>query len=283
MVRVSAETNATTDSVDSFAMIKRISLWGATLVAIALVALFPKRSPPPPIEEPPRLELPAVDPAPGPPNAERGSPAPPETLAHTDNPRESPAAALRKFERRFMFDCAGEQFFIRIGDSEAALLPGLSLTGHWIALAPAGAEWHGRYASEDIVFRKDGDVATFEIGEQPFTDCAGTRDRAAMAEAIDGVLFQAFGKRPDWTLDITAQDLTLTTERGVRTELPVREPLDNGARFTFRSVLGTQEIVVTVDRIPCYDAAGDETFEHTVAVTFDNAWYYGCGRSIHYR
>lgn len=182
-----------------------------------------------------------------------------------------------------MFDCAGEQFFLRIGEGEAALLPGLSLTGHWIALAQVGSVWRGRYASENILFRKDGDVATFQIGNQAFTDCTGTRDRAAMAEAIDGVLFQAFGHRPDWTLDITARDLTLTTDGGVRKELPVREPLDNGARFTFHSVLGTQEIVVTVDRIRCYDAASDETFEHIVAVTFDDAWYYGCGRSVHYR
>lgn len=194
-----------------------------------------------------------------------------------------PAAPPRKFERRFMFDCAGERFFVRIGDGEAALLPALSLTGDWISLAEVGSVWRGRYASEDIVFRKDGDVATLEIGEETLTDCAGTRDRAAPAGLVDGVFFQAFGNRPDWNFEITAQDLTLTTEGGVRTEFPLREPLDNGARFTFRSVLGTQEIVVTVDRIPCYDAAMDETFEHTVAVTFANAWYYGCGRSIRYR
>jgi len=274
---------------------KRMSLLGAALVAIVLIANL-LRGQPPPTEESSPSELRAVDPAAASPSAGPASPARLEQGANIepalpppaiDVPSPvavafPPAAAPRKFERRFMFDCAGEQFFIRIGDGEAALLPALSLTGHWIALAPAGAQWRGRYASEDIVFRKDGDVAVFEIGEQVYTDCVGTRDRAAMAEALDGVLFQAFGNRPDWTLDVTAQDLTLTTD-GVRTELPVRAPLDSGARFTFRSVLGTQEIVVTVDRIPCYDAASDETFENTVAVTFDGAWYYGCGRSMRYR
>ena len=53
--------------------------------------------------------------------------------------------------------------------------------------------------------------------------------------------------------------------------------------MTFRSVVGTQEMVATVDRLPCYDAASGETLELTVAVTFDRAWYYGCGRRISYR
>jgi hypothetical protein len=130
---------------------------------------------------------------------------------------------------------------VRIGDGEARLLPPASLTGHWIPLAPAGS------ANEEIMFGSDGDVAAVGLGDHALSDCVGTRDRAALAEAVGGLSFQAFGDDPAWTLEITQQDFTV------------------------------------IDRTRCYDAGSGETDEHTVALTFDNAWYYGCGRFICYR
>lgn len=207
-----------------------------------------------------------------------------ETVARSSTPAVAPDASPRKFERRFMFDCAGEQFFVRIGDDEVRLLPPGSLTGYYIPLARVGSLWRGRYANDDIVFRLDGDVAAFELGEHGFENCAGTRDRAALAEVNGGVFVQAFGHDPPWTFEITQHELTLTTERGARqVQVPAREPIDSGAKITFRSVLGTQEMVAVVDRIPCLDAPTGETFANTVSVTFDGDWYYGCGRFIRYR
>jgi uncharacterized membrane protein len=192
------------------------------------------------------------------------------------------AAAPRKFERRFLFQCGDEQFFVRIGESEAALLPGSSLTGDWVTLRPVGSEWRGRYATTEIVFRKDGDAAGFEIEGLTFTDCVGTRDRAHAGD--NAVMFQAFGSAPDWTFEITAQDMTLTTAPGTRPiELPLREPLNGAGRVTFRSAVGTQVLVATLDRVSCYDAPSNETFDYAVAITFDDEWYYGCGRFIRYR
>jgi uncharacterized membrane protein len=193
-------------------------------------------------------------------------------------------AAPRKFQRRFMFDCGDVRIFVRIGEGEAALLPESSLTGRWIPLASEGYEWRGRYANEELMFRPDGDTAAFVLGKQTLQNCAAVRDRGALAEVNGGVFLQAFGDDPPWTFEITDRELTLSTDGGARrVAVPLRAPLDDGERMTFRSVVGTQEMVATVDRLPCYDAASGETFELTAAVTFDRAWYYGCGRRISYR
>jgi uncharacterized membrane protein len=226
-----------------------------------------------------------VDPpaTPPPPNAETvDGPAPLEAVARAG---AMPADAPRKFERRIMFTCSGNQFFLRLGDDAAFLLPPDSLTGHWISLAPAGAStWRGRYANEDIVFRNDGDVGSLDLGVEKFENCVATRDRAALAEVDVGISVQAFGHAPPWTFEITPQDFTLTTDGGARpVQVPFREPIDSGAKITFRSVSGTQEMVAVVDRIPCLDAPSGETLAHAVTVTFENEWYYGCGRFIRYR
>lgn len=208
-----------------------------------------------------------------------GEAAPASTLAVV-----APEAAPRKFERRFMFDCSGDQFFVRIGDDEARLLPPGSLTGYYIPLAAAGGStWRGRYANEDIVFRNEGVVGAFEIGEHKFENCAAIRDRAALAEAGNGVSFQAFGQTPAWNFEIVVPLGFVLTTDARQIQLPFREPTDGGGKITFRSVLGTQELVVVVDRIPCRDAPSGETFAHAVTVTFDGEWYYGCGRFIRFR
>jgi hypothetical protein len=189
----------------------------------------------------------------------------------------------RKFQRRLMFDCGDVRIFIRIGEGEAALLRDGSLTGHWIPLAFDGSAWRGRYANEGLAFRPDDAAATFVLGDETLKDCAATRDRAALAEVSGGVFLQAFGDDPRWTLEITDDELTLTTDGARRARVPLRAPIDDGGRMTFRSVVGTQEITATLDRIRCYDAASGETFELTAAVSFDRAWYYGCARRIRYR
>ena len=183
-----------------------------------------------------------------------------------------------------MFDCGDVRIFIRIGEGEAALLPESSLTGHWIPLARADSEWRGRYANEDLAFRPSGDTATFTLGKQTLADCAAIRDRGALAEVNGGVFLQAFGDDPPWTFEITERELTLATDGDARrVEVPLRVPLDDGVRMTFRSIVGTQEMIATVDRLACYDAASGETYELTAAVTFDRAWYYGCARRVSYR
>ncbi len=266
-------------------MLKKIAVWIAVAVAgVVAVQVLLREGPPPSLVEPPRLSLPALDSVLDRPAAAADAPGAGDVGAAVEAQQLDAETAPRKFQRRLMFECGGVRIFVRIGDGEAALLPESSLTGHWIPLARTGSAWRGRYANEDLVFRPDGDVATFVLGDDTLENCTATRDRAALAEVNGGVLFQAFGDDPRWTFEITASELTLTTNGGERrVEIPLRAPMDDGGRMTFRSVVGTQEMIATLDRILCYDAASGETFELTVAVMFDRAWYYGCGRRISYR
>ena len=272
------------NGVDSLVMVgRRFTVFGVAAVALVAGAQFLLRSCLPPNER-----ASAVDFAPEPPPAAPGSEGKTAVAAAlapaAPAAREPRAGVARKFERRFMYDCNGDRFFVRIGDEEARLLPPGSLTGYYIPLARVGSAWRGRYANESVVFRQEGEVASFELGEHTFTGCVGVPDSAAVNEATGGVFFQAFGNDPSWTFEITHRELTLTTDDGMhRVEIPFREPIDSGGRITFHAALGTQEMVATLDRIRCYDAASRETFELTAAVMFDNAWYYGCGRLIRYR
>jgi uncharacterized membrane protein len=270
-------------------MVKRVSFWGLVIVAIVVAVqllLSDRSQPPEELPQRPREQLPAVDSSaePPPPNAELA--VPPEAVARNDvAPGAVPADAPRKFERRIMFTCSDNQFFVRIGDGEVRLLPPGSLTEYYIPLARAGAStWRGRYANEDIEFRDGGDVGAVTLGAHSFDNCVATRDRASLGEANTGVTFQAFGHSPQWSFEIVVPEgFVLTTQRGEQHVVPFREPIDSGRKITFRSVLGTQEMVVVVDRIPCLDAPSGETLAHAVTVTFDNEWYYGCGRFIRYR
>ena len=263
-------------------MVRKISTWAVVAVAVVVaVQVLMRLGSPPSLVTPPRMQLPARDRRPEP-EPSRGADA--ATAVVSAAHQVSAETAPRKFQRRLMFDCDDVRIFVRIGEGGAALLPESSLTGHWIPLNSEGSEWRGRYANEELVFRPDGDVATFVLGDDTLENCAVTRDRGALAEVNGGVFLQAFGDDPPWTFEITERELTLTTDGGARrVEIPLRAPLDDGNRMTFRSVVGTQEMVATVDRLPCYDAASGETLELTAAVTFDRAWYYGCGRRISYR
>jgi uncharacterized membrane protein len=260
---------------------KRITASCAVAVAVALAAFIVFRGRVPSSDTP---VISASEAAAGSAEAVRiAAPSARDVGAATTARQLAGAPVPRKFQRRFMFDCGDVRIFVRIGEGEAALLPESSLTGHWIPLTSAGSAWRGRYANEDLAFRPDGDHATFVLGDDTLENCVATRDRGALAEVNGGVYFQAFGTNPGWTFEIAEYALMLTTDGARRVEIPLRAPTDNGARMTFRSVVGTQEMIATLDRIPCYDAASGETFELTVAVTFDREWYYGCGRRISYR
>jgi hypothetical protein len=273
-------------------MLKKITVFAVVAVAVVVaVQVLLREGPPPSLVAPPRMELPGLDSGrerslpqrEERTTPERGAATAPDEVAHA--PAALAAPEPRKFQRRLMFDCGDVRIFVRIGEGEAALLPASSLTGHWIPLGRYGSEWRGRYANEDLVFRPDGDSASFVLGDRTLENCAATRDSAALAEVNGGVFLQAFGDDPQsWTFEITEHELALTTDGGARrVDIPLRAPIDNGGKMTFRSVLGTQEMIATVDRIPCYDTASGETYELTVAMTFADAWYYGCGRRISYR
>ena len=150
-------------------MLKRLAVWVVVAVAAVLAAqVLLREGPPPSLVTPPRMGLPALDSRP---EREPLQPAEPAASAVPSAELVYTETAPRKFQRRLMFDCGDVHLFVRIGDGEAALLPESSLTGHWIPLVREGSEWRGRYANEVLVFRPDGDVATFVLGDDTLERC----------------------------------------------------------------------------------------------------------------
>jgi uncharacterized membrane protein len=137
-----------------------------------------------------------------------------------------------------------------------------------------------RYESSDASYWSKGGLATFELRGRAYADCTSNPGAATTAEALRrGVMFRARGNEPSWLLEISQQQITLTTELGARhTDFPYREPTIAGARTTYRTFAGTQEILVVIDRMRCNDSMSGEPFESAVTVTFENATLYGCGQ-----
>ncbi len=127
-----------------------------------------------------------------------------------------------------------------------------------------------------------GGLATFEIRGRSFADCTSSPGAAPSAEVRGrSANFRARGNEPSWILEISPQQLTVITDLGERrTEFPYRDPTVAGARTTYRSFVGTQELVVAIDRAPCSDTMSGELFDSTVTVTFEGATLYGCGRGL---
>jgi len=258
---------------------RSVIAYGACVMAILVVALVMTRRHAPPAE----VQSTA------PPDATVGEAAPREELiaptvnveSETPSPatsRSASAADAATDERRFMFECDNVVFAVRTIPGEATLFAPQLLGNDSIVLHQTEADSGARYVAADAVFWNKGNVATFEIRRQVFVDCTenGSRGQQAHAQAIGDVLW-ASGNEPPWTLDIHPQQLTLTMERGARhVEFPYRDRVEVGDRTTYRSTVGTQEILAVVDRRACNDSKSGEAFPATLSVTFEQRTYYGC-------
>jgi uncharacterized membrane protein len=198
--------------------------------------------------------------------------APPR--AASDGP---PAAA--DGSRRFIFDCGnGVTFAVRVVPGEATLFSPQALGAEAVRL-PQVDDSGARYAENGVTYSTQGGLATFEIRERTFADCTSNPGAAETAAAgRRRATFRAHGNQPNWLLEISAENIGLALEGNRNVEFPYRAPTVTGTRTTYRSFVGTQELVVTIDAIPCNDTVSGERFESTTTVTFDGATLFGCGR-----
>jgi putative lipoprotein len=202
--------------------------------------------------------------------------------AATASEETAPAAATDG-SRRFVFDCgSGITFAVRTVPGEASVRSAQILGADVVTLPQAEASAGARYTDGASLYWSRGGLATFEIRGRSFADCTSSPGAAPSAEARGrGTTFRALGNEPSWILEISPQQLTVITELGERrTEFPYRDPAVAGARTTYRSFVGTQELVVAIDRVPCSDTMSGELFDNTVTVTFEGATLYGCGRAL---
>ena len=276
-------------------MLKKITVAGVVAIAAMLaVQVLLREGPPPSLVEPPSLELPDLDS-----HSER-VPAQPTKPAARDRdagvarvgddaraPNAPPQAsaeppAAPDGSRRFIFDCGnGVTFAVRTVPGQATLFSPQALGAEVIRLPQAAAVSGARYAANGVSYWNKGGLATFEIRERTFADCTSNPGAAQTAEALRrGATFRAHGNNPAWLLEITSDNIELAVERDTRRlEFPYRAPAVAGTRTTYRSFVGTQELVVVIDALRCNDTTTGEQFESAVTVTFEGAALYGCGRA----
>jgi uncharacterized membrane protein len=180
-----------------------------------------------------------------------------------------------------VFDCGnGLVFMVRTVPGEATVFPPQTLGGEAITLPQVETAAGARYAAGGVSYASNGGLASFEIRDRLFADCTSNPGAAPTAEGLRrGVVYRARGNEPSWLLEISQQQITLTTELGAHhTDFAYREPTIAGARTTYRTFAGTQELLVVIDRMHCNDSMSGEPFESVVTVTFENATLFGCGR-----
>lgn len=263
----------------------------AVVLAVQLLTRARVPSEEPPVDSPSRLaravpadetqDLPA-------PRAEIAAERAPEPAAAVDVVDSPPAGAVDAPRatadgvRRFMFDCGnGVTFAVRVVPGEATLFSPQALGAEVIRLPQVAAASGARYAASGVSYWNKGGLATFEIRERTFADCTSNPGAAQTAEARRrGATFRAHGNAPGWLLEITSDGIELAMERDTRRlQFPYRAPAVAGTRTTYRSFVGTQELVVAIDALPCNDTLSGEQFESTATVTFEGTTLYGCGRA----
>jgi uncharacterized membrane protein len=140
------------------------------------------------------------------------------------------------------------------------------------------ADSGSRYSDGETSLWIKGSVATIELRGQVYVDCAENRFKGLLAHAqAIGDIVWGTGNEPPWTLDIHPQHLTLMMDPGApRAEFPYRDRVEAGEKTTYRSMVGTQEILAVVESRACNDSKSGEVFPAAISVTFEQRTYYGC-------
>ena len=275
-------------------MLKKITVGAVVAIAAVLaVQVLLREGPPPSFVAPPRMWLPGLasstERVPAQPTEPTARDRGVDTARAGDDARAPNVPLEASLEtraapdgsRRFMFDCGnGVTFAVRTVPGEATLFAPQALGAEVIRLPQVAAASGARYAEGGVSFASKGGLATFEIRERTFADCTSNPGAAQPAEARRrGATFRAHGNQPNWLLEISHHSIELATEVGARrVEFPYRAPTVAGTRTTYRSFVGTQELVVVIDAIRCNDSVSGEQLESTATVTFEGTTLYGCGR-----
>jgi putative lipoprotein len=199
--------------------------------------------------------------------------------------REAPLAASAALApevgRTFVFECAGDlSFTVRTGADEVAVWAPRALGGRYSVLSLTRAASGARYEEGDFKFWNKGELATFELAGQTYTDCRSNPRQVPWADAARrGATFRALGNEPSWNLEVHRDRLVLVTDLGAeRAEFAYAEPEVAGARTTYRSAGG--ELVAVIERQPCVDTMSGEGFEASAIITVAAGTLRGCGRFL---
>jgi putative lipoprotein len=202
-------------------------------------------------------------------------------LTFAREPPAAPVAAASEVGRTFVFECAGQlRFTVRTGPGEVAVWVPRELGGRYAVLSQSRAASGARYEEGDLVFWNKGELATFELAGQTYTDCPSNPREVPWADAARrGAIFRALGNEPSWNLEVHRDQLVLVTDLGTeRAEFPYADPVVAGPRTTYRSAGG--ELVVVVERQACVDTMSGDGFEASATLTVPGGTLRGCGRFL---
>ncbi len=186
-------------------------------------------------------------------------------------------------EQTFVFECDdGFRFTARTAENTVWLF----LPGHAVQLPRIRSGSGSTYASAEITFRHQPEVASLETETRSHRSCVNNRARAVCDHAkLEGVDLRATGIEPGWHMDITLGDeIVLITDYGqsayrFKTPAPNIDQTERKTTYTARD--GQRRLVVELEGQPCRDSMSDQSFEITVAVTLDERRFHGCGKALH--
>lgn len=258
---------------------RNAAVFGACIAVILVIAFVLTRGAAPPSDV--RNDSPA-------PATVRGAPPHDEAVTHASGGESAPPlpvvassavpADSSPDERRFMFECGSTVFAVRTIPGQATLFAPQLAGNAPVVLSQTPADSGSRYSDGETSLWIKENVATIELRGQAYVDCAENRFKGLLAHAqAIGDIVWGTGNEPSWTLDIHPQHLTLMMELGAQqAEFPYRYRVEAGEKITYRSTVGTQEIVAVVESRACNDSKSGEAFPAAIAVTFEQRTYYGC-------
>lgn len=138
-----------------------------------------------------------------------------------------------------------------------------------------------KYISQNkaVTFWQKGDSASLEINGQRYNNCEKVTVQQATASLNSIELpFTAIGNEPGWMLDLSAQQLELTTDYGQTTiTQSLSKPLiiDPGSPTQIDTELGM--LTFTVEDKLCHDSMSGMPYPYSVSLQLEQSNYTGCG------
>ena len=186
-------------------------------------------------------------------------------------------------EQTFVFECDdGFRFTARTGEDTLWIF----LPEYAIQLPRVRSGSGRKYASDEVSFWNQGEVALLETETGSHRNCVNKRAQAVWEHAkLEGVDFRATGNEPDWHIEITLGDeIVLIADHGksaYRFKTPEPDIDQTARKTTYTAQQGRQRLIVELEGRVCQDSMSDQSYEVTVAVTLDERQFHGCGKALH--
>ncbi|MDN3553883.1 MliC family protein [Halomonas almeriensis] len=152
-------------------------------------------------------------------------------------------------------------------------------------LIPAVVASGARYQQGDLSFWSKGSEATVESDNGRLTCEQQSRHQALTRESYPGVMFQARGNEPGWTVELANDQprISMSLDYGNReVTLPYQvEVLDNDSgSVVLASGQAARPFELRIESRACFDDMSGQPWPARVTLTINDEVYRGCGQGI---